>query len=79
MKYTKNFKNSTIRKPTRDFPGGLVVKYLPSNAHDVGSIPGWGTKIPYAGKDKTMEIVKTSVIARGWGEGKMNRHSTVDF
>ena len=31
-----------------DFPGGLVVKTLPSNAMDEGSIPGWGTKIPYA-------------------------------
>ena len=25
-----------------DFPGGLVVKNLPSNAGDAGSIPGWG-------------------------------------
>ena len=31
-----------------DFPGGPVVKNLPSNAGDAGSIPGWGTKIPYA-------------------------------
>ena len=30
----------------RDFPGGLVVKNLPPNAGDVGSIPVWGTKIP---------------------------------
>ena len=29
----------------RDFPGGPVVKNLPSNAGDVGSIPGWGAKI----------------------------------
>ena len=28
--------------------GGLVVKSLPCNVGDVGSIPGWGTKIPYA-------------------------------
>ena len=33
---------------TWDFPGGPVVKDLPSNAGDVGSIPGWGTKIPHA-------------------------------
>ena len=32
----------------RDFPGGLVVKNPPSNAGDVGSIPGRGTKIPHA-------------------------------
>ena len=31
-----------------DFPGGPVVKNLPCNARDVGLIPGWGTKIPYA-------------------------------
>ena len=32
----------------RDFPGGPVVKNLPSNAGDLGSIPGQGTKIPNA-------------------------------
>ena len=32
----------------KDFPSGIVVKNLPSNAGDVGSIPGWGTKIPLA-------------------------------
>ena len=31
-----------------DFPSGPVVKTLPSNAGGVGSIPGWGTKIPHA-------------------------------
>ena len=29
-----------------DFPGGPVVKNPPSNAGDVGSVPGQGTKIP---------------------------------
>ena len=32
----------------RDFPGGPVVKNLPSNAGDMGSVPGGGTKIPHA-------------------------------
>ena len=32
----------------RNFPGGPVVKNLLSNAGDIGSIPGWGTKIPRA-------------------------------
>ena len=32
----------------RDVPGGPVVKNLPSNAGDVCSIPGRGTKIPRA-------------------------------
>ena len=31
-----------------DFPDGQVVKNLPCNAGDVGSIPGLGTKIPHA-------------------------------
>ena len=30
-----------------DFPGGPVVKILPSNARNVGSILGRGTKIPH--------------------------------
>ena len=33
---------------SQDFPGGPVFKNLPSNAGDVGSIPGQGTKIPHA-------------------------------
>ena len=32
----------------RDFPGGPVVKNLPSNAGDSGWIPGQGTEIPHA-------------------------------
>ena len=31
-----------------DFPGGPVVKNLPSNAGNAGSIPGQGTKISHA-------------------------------
>ena len=31
----------------RDFSGCPAVKNPPSNAWDVGSIPGWGTKIPH--------------------------------
>ena len=37
----------TIKKNTGDFPGGPVVKNLPSNAGDSGLIPGGGTKIPH--------------------------------
>ena len=32
----------------RDFPGSSVVKNPPCNSEGVGSIPGWGTKIPHA-------------------------------
>ena len=31
-----------------DFSGSPVVKISPSNAGSVGSIHGWGTKIPHA-------------------------------
>ena len=37
-----------IKTEQRDFPGGPVIKNLPYNAGDSGSIPGQGTKIPYA-------------------------------
>ena len=32
----------------RDFPGGPVIKNLPHNVGDAGSIPGQGTKILHA-------------------------------
>ena len=41
----KKEKQKTVK---RVFPGGTVVKNLPSNAGDAGSIPGQGTKIPHA-------------------------------
>ena len=40
--------NRIMFQVKRHFPGGPVVKNLPCNAGDVRSIPGWGTKIPYA-------------------------------
>ena len=30
----------SIKSQARDFPGGLVVKNMPVNAGDVGSVPG---------------------------------------
>ena len=33
---------------SRDFPDGLVIKILPSNAGGAGSIPDRGAKIPHA-------------------------------
>ena len=43
-------------KTNRDFPGGPVVKTLPSNARSTGSIPGQGTRIPYALRPKNQNI-----------------------
>ena len=44
----ENDKCNQDENQLRDFPGGPVVKNLPSNAGDVGSISCWGTKIPHA-------------------------------
>ena len=40
----------------RDFPGGSLVKTLPSNAGDVSSIPGQRVKIPHACWPKNQNI-----------------------
>ena len=42
------WKDDAVQKICGDFPGGPVVKNLPSNAGDAGSIPCRGTKIPHA-------------------------------
>ena len=39
---------SAFTRDPRDFPSGPGVKNPHYNAGDRGSIPGWGTKIPYA-------------------------------
>lgn len=35
--------------------------------------------IQHPGKDKTMETIKRSAVAKGIGSRKMNRQSTEDF
>ena len=44
----KKHRKDWSQKTNRDFPGGPGVKNLPSNAGDVGLIPGRGTEIPHA-------------------------------
>ena len=39
-----------------DFPGGLAIRTLPSNAGAVGSLPLQGTKIPHASRSKNQNI-----------------------
>ena len=46
--FSVSMKSDLKKKYFRDFPGGPVVKNLLSNAGDMGSILGWGTKIPHA-------------------------------
>ena len=42
--------SAKLEIPVKDFPGGPVVKNLPSNAGDAGLIPDRGTKILQAVK-----------------------------
>ena len=46
----------TTRKREWVFPGGPVVKTLPSNAGDRGSIPCWSAKIPHGSVPKNQNI-----------------------
>ena len=41
---TQNVGGRFLKKTDRDFPGGSVVKTLPSNAGGAGSIPGQGIR-----------------------------------
>ena len=41
----------------RYFPGGPVVKNLPRNTEDVGSIPGQEGKIPHAMKQLSLRAI----------------------
>ena len=45
---------------SRGFPGGPVVNTLPSNARGMGSIPGWGAKIPHVLWPKKQNIKQKS-------------------
>ena len=50
--YLESYNNNN----NRDFPGGPVVKILPSNVRGAGSIPGWGAKIPHTTRPKNQNI-----------------------
>ena len=61
------FNKDVLKKkvPSWDFPGGPVVKNLPYNAGDMGSIPGQGTKIPHvvgqlSPRTTTIELARPS-------------------
>ena len=54
-------------KQNQDFPGGPVVKNLPSNAGDVGSSPGRGTKIPHAkGQLSLHTSTREALVCSNW-------------
>ena len=53
------------KKEYRDLPDGPVVKNSPSNAGDTGSIPGRGTKIPYAAGQLSLSAATTEPTCSG--------------
>ena len=46
----------------RDFSGGPMVKNLPANAGDAGSIPGLGTKIPHSMGQLSLFTIPTEPV-----------------
>ena len=57
-------KQKPSENQSRDFRGGLVVNNLPCNTGDVGSTPGWGTKIPHASEQLSPHATSTSSRTR---------------
>ena len=57
--YGENKQDVVQRIMGRDFPGFPVVKNPPSNAGDVGSIPGRRTKIPHAAGQLSPHVATT--------------------
>ena len=47
--------------PPRDFPGGPVVKTLPSSAGGAGLIPGQGARVPHASWPKKKKATSKSL------------------
>ena len=43
-----DIEENSSRTHFRDFPDGPVVKESALECRDMGSVPGWGTKIPHA-------------------------------
>jgi len=55
----------------RDFPGGPLVKNLPSNAGDMGLIPGRGTKIPHAMRQLSLHATTTEPACHNHREARV--------
>ena len=59
--YSNEFLGTQARlRFSRDFPDGPVVKNPPCKAGDMGSIPGWGTKMPHA-EEQLSQLAASSV------------------
>ena len=57
--------HSDLKQRLRDFPGGPVVKNLPGNAGDMGSMPGQGTEIPLASGQLSLCTATTEAACSG--------------
>ena len=53
-------------KSLQDFPGGSMVKNLPSNSEDVCSVPGQGIKIPHAQGQLSLYGAATKPTCPSW-------------
>ena len=75
--YSSSLNLWALKIHLRDFSGGPVIRSLPCNAGDMSSIPGQGTKIPYAKEQlspltatrETMCCKERSLVIQGrsWG------------
>ena len=66
-------RNWSLKSPLRDFPYGPVVKNLPSNTGDLGSIPGQGTKIAHAAGQLSPRATTTEPTCSGAQEPQLER------
>ena len=57
------FLTANWRPDQNDFPDGPVVKTLPHNAADMGSISGPGAKIPHALWPKNQNVSGNNIVA----------------
>ena len=53
-----------FKNPFRDFPGGTVVKNPPSNAGDMGLIPGKGTRSHMHATTKSLHATTKEPVSR---------------
>ena len=80
MVYTNNAILISSKKGYHwNFPGGPMVKTLPSNTRDVGSTPGWGTKIPHALKPKIQNRNSSNTVTNSIKTIKNGPHPKIFF
>ena len=65
-----------MKRDLWDFPGGPVAKNPTSNAGDLGSIPGRGTKIPHASGQLSPSATTTEAhMPRAHAPNKRSHHN----